>query len=82
MLKLLYFARLVDAMGIASEQVAVPVSVNSVASLLEWLRQRENSKWPAEITAANLQVTVNKAFVEMHAPVKDGDEVAFISNLG
>ena len=81
MLKLLYFARLVDAMGIASEQVAVPASVNDVASLLEWLKQRENSKWPEEITAANLQVTVNKAFVEMQSPVKDGDEVAFISNL-
>ena len=81
MLKLLYFARLVDAMGTASEQLPLPASVKDVATLLEWLQQRENSKWPKELTAANLQVTINKIFVERNAPVKDGDEVAFIANL-
>ena len=81
MLKVFYFARLVDAMGTASEQMPMPAPVKDVASLLEWIKRRENSKWPKEFTAANLQVTVNKAFVEMDAPLKDGDEIAFIPNL-
>ena len=81
MLKVLYFARLVNAMGTASEQMPLPAPVKDVASLLEWLKRRDNSKWPKEFDATNLQVTVNKAFVEMNAPLKDGDEVAFIPNL-
>ena len=81
MLKLLYFARLVDVMGTASEQLEMPEPVNDVATLLEWLQQRENSKWPKELSAANLQVTVNKIFVDWDAPVRDGNEVAFIANL-
>jgi molybdopterin synthase sulfur carrier subunit len=81
MLKVLYFARLVNAIGKASDEFPMPASVKDVASLLEWLKRREGSKWPKEYDATNLQVTVNKAFEDMNTPLKDGDEVAFIPKL-
>jgi sulfur-carrier protein len=77
MIKILYFARLVEALGLDSEQVDPPSEVRDVGSLVAWLRGRGGS-WQRELTDAGaLRVSVNKAIVTLSAPVKDGDEVAF-----
>ena len=75
-LKLLYFARLREALGCASEELEVPASGTDVARLLELLRARGGS--------FALELAPDRAFrvaldQEMAAPetrLHDGSEVA------
>lgn len=77
MLKLLYFARLREALGLASEEVPLPAGVENVAGLREWLRHR-GDKWAAELASnAQVRVAVNQDMANHDTAIMDGDEVAF-----
>lgn len=77
MLKLLYFARLREALGTAREEVALPEGVGDVASLMAWLAQR-GGVWQEEFTGCRpLRAAVNQELVANSAGVRDGDEIAF-----
>ena len=78
MIKLLYFAALVDMLGTASEQLELPATPYSVRELVAWLKLR-GGPWEEVFGKSSVRITVNKQFVELNAPLKDGDEVAFIS---
>ncbi|MBT9612316.1 MAG: MoaD/ThiS family protein [Burkholderiales bacterium] len=78
MIKLLYFAALVDKLGLASEQIELPSNVNDVRGLVAQLKQRGGA-WEEVFSNDALRITVNKQFSELAAPIKSGDEVAFIS---
>ena len=77
MLKLLYFFNLVDLLGCAQEEVALPVGVADVAGLLAWLGKKDEKYLKALADGSKLQVTINKQFVEMATAIKAGDEIAF-----
>lgn len=77
MIKLLYFAALVDMLGSASEQLAAPLP-DDVRGLIGLLKQRGGT-WEAVFGKGSVRITVNKQFAEMNTSLKDGDEVAFIS---
>ena len=76
--KLLYFAALVDKLGLASEGIDLPSSVTDVRGLVAILKQREGV-WAEIFGNAALRITVNKQFSDLATPLKNGDEVAFIS---
>lgn len=77
MLKLLYFARLRETLGMASEEVPLPTGVKNVAGLREWLRHR-GDKWAAELGPNTpVRVAVNQDMADQHTVLSDGDEVAF-----
>lgn len=78
MLKLLYFAALVDKLGVASEQIDAPAEMNNVRSLVDMLKQRGGA-WEEVFGNDTLRITVNKQFSDLSTPLKSGDEVAFIS---
>ncbi len=78
MIKLLYFAALVDRLGTASEQLELPATPYTVRELVAWLKLR-GGPWEEVFSKSSVRITVNKQFVELNAPLKDGDEVAFIS---
>lgn len=78
MLKLLYFAALVDKLGLASEQIDAPDSVTDVRGLVALLKQRGGA-WEDIFGNDALRITVNKQFSELATPIKSGDEIAFIS---
>ena len=78
MIKLLYFAALVDRLGTASEQLELPATLYNVRELVAWLKLR-GGQWEEVFGKSSVRITVNKQFVELNAPLKDGDEVAFIS---
>lgn len=78
MIKLLYFAALVDKLGLASEQIELPSNVNDVRGLIAQLKQRGGA-WEEVFGTDALRITVNKQFSELATPIKSGDEVAFIS---
>jgi len=77
MVTLLYFARLREALGIDRETVELPLEINDIYALMQWLRARGNA-WENELTPSGpVRVAVNQEMADAATPVADGDEVAF-----
>lgn len=77
MVKILYFARLREALGVSAEEVSVDSSIRDVASLVEWLRLR-GSPWAEELAPGRaVRVAVNQRMADLETVVGDGDEIAF-----
>jgi molybdopterin synthase sulfur carrier subunit len=76
-LSLLYFARLREVFGRASEQIEIPAGVSDVAALTAWLRGR-GDPWDRELAPERAwRVAVNQDMARADTPLKPGDEVAF-----
>ncbi len=76
MVTLLYFARLREVLDVASERIALPVTVDSTEQLIAWLRQRGET-WQREFAPGkNFRIAVNQQMAEANTSVKDGDEIA------
>lgn len=71
--KLLYFASLREALGLAEESIELPPGVETVGALRAWLAKRHAPL----ATTKNLRAAVNQRMAGLDAPVRDGDEVAF-----
>ena len=80
MLKLLYFFNLVDLLGCAQEELALPDGINDVAGLLAWPGKQDEKYRIALADGSKLQVTINKKFVDTATAIKDSDEIAFFPN--
>ena len=78
MVKLRYFAALVDRLGTAAEAFELPAGTNTVRKLLVLLRERGGA-WDETFGAGAVRITVNKQFAELDTPIESGDEIAFIS---
>ena len=77
MITVLYFARLREALGTGSEQVALPQGVRDLAGLRAVLAARGGA-WAQEFTGNKaLRAAVNQAMANGNAQIADGDEVAF-----
>ncbi|QIL89981.1 molybdopterin synthase sulfur carrier subunit [Microbulbifer sp. SH-1] len=75
MIKVLFFAGLREQLGCD----ALDVDTADIASIAE-LRSRlagKDAAWQSALASEQLQVAVNQQLANMHADVKDGDEVAF-----
>lgn len=78
MAKLLYFASLVDKLGSASEEVALPAAVTDIRTLLAWLRAR-GGNWERSLTENAVQVTVNRQFAVPETKIDNTCEIALVS---
>ena len=77
MITLLYFARLREAFGIASEKIALPADVNTLESVRATLAARGGA-WAHELAAGRaFRAAVSQSIASGDTPIKDGDEVAF-----
>ena len=77
MINLLYFARLRETFGVASEQLALPAGTNTLESVRTLLAARGGA-WAVELAAGRaFRAAVNQDVASGDTPVKDGDEVAF-----
>jgi len=74
--KLLYFASLREALGVAAEDLALPVGVATVGALRDHIIAR-GEPWAALARTKNLRCAINQVMVGVDATVSDGDEVAF-----
>ena len=72
--KVLYFASLKEALGMAGESIELLPEVATVGALRDWLVGQGRG---ALATAKNLRCAVNQDMVKLDAAVADGDEVAF-----
>ena len=77
MVKVLYFARLREALGTAGEEVALPASVTTLAGLRAVLSAR-GCAWSEELAAnRRIRAAVNQIMADEQTAIADGDEVAF-----
>jgi molybdopterin synthase sulfur carrier subunit len=73
----LYFARLREVLGRASETVALPAGPQTVTALRAHLRSRGGG-WEAELAGEKpVRVAVNQDMAQADTVLADGDEVAF-----
>lgn len=78
MIKLYYFAALVDELGTAYEEIELPPDAATVADLLALLKAR-GGQWEKTFGTGLLRITVNKRFAETTTAIANGDEIAFVS---
>jgi molybdopterin synthase sulfur carrier subunit len=72
----LYFARLREAFGVASEQVHLPDGVMTAAGLLDFLRGRGEA-WARELADGRpYRIAVNQDMAVPETALREGDEVA------
>ncbi len=74
--KLLYFAWLRARIGCAEEEVELPLHVQDVAGLLDWLQSRGGRYAEALRYLSVVRVAVNQDYVGREHPVREGDEIA------
>ena len=77
MVTVLYFARLREALGTGSEQIALPASGVDLATLQKTLESRGGAWAQAFGQSKSIRAAVNQEMASPDTPVKDGDEVAF-----
>jgi len=78
MIEILFFGRL----GGASEALHIALSegISDTEGLTQWLSE-QNSALGIELEKAGNRVAVNKTIITENTPLKDGDEVAYMSPL-
>lgn len=77
MVRLFYFARLREALGLAAEEVELPAEVADVTALMAWLAQR-GGVWQDQFTGCRpLRAAINQELAANSDPIRSGDEIAF-----
>lgn len=81
MVKILFFGDLVDSLGLAAEEMALPADITDVEGLIFHLSTR-GEKWAKSLRDnPNLTISVNKKIAERTTPIQDGDEIALVGFL-
>ena len=76
-LRVLYFARLREALGLAQEDITLPAGIGDIASLMTWLSAR-GAPWQQEFGAGGrLRAAINQQLAGSESRFKNGDEIAF-----
>lgn len=74
--RLLYFARLREALGIGQESLDLPATASTLADLLDVLRARGDT-WLAELAEGRAyRVAVNQDIVGLEHVLNENDEIA------
>jgi molybdopterin synthase sulfur carrier subunit len=77
MISVIYFARLREALGKGSEQLALPADVRDLDGLRNLLIARGGA-WAAELAGGrSIRAAVNQDMAQGATLIKDGDEIAF-----
>lgn len=73
--RILYFAGLKEALGVAEETVDLPAGVGTLGALRDWLVAERGHRVLA--SAKNLRCARNQSMAKFDAVLADGDEIAF-----
>ena len=77
MIKILYFARLREELGSASESMELDPGVDTLGALMDRLNQR-GGPWGETFGGGQaLMSAVNQEVTGRESPIRDGDEIAF-----
>ena len=76
-MKILYFAWLKQKTGMASEDVAPPADVTTVAELADWLSGRSAGHAAAFANRKVVRVAIDQEFADYDAAIAGVREIAF-----
>jgi molybdopterin synthase sulfur carrier subunit len=76
-MRILYFARLRQQVGIGHEDVELPPDVLTVADVIEWLKGRDEAFLFAFQDLRGIRAAVNQKHAPFDAPVVGATEIAF-----
>lgn len=77
-INILYFARLREAFGVASERLVLPRTIATAGALQAHLHARGGA-WAVELASDRpVRVAVNQVIASADTPLHAGDEVAFL----
>ncbi len=77
MVRILYFARLKEALGIGDEEIALPPAIRTLGELRSTLMLRGGEWAKALAETSSVRAAVNQEMAGAEQPVRDGDEIAF-----
>ena len=77
---ILYFAELAKRLGLKNETISLPEDIVSIGDLIPWLMTRRG-EWEKAL-ACKLKTAVNRRFVEMTYKIRNGDEIALVTDVG
>ena len=77
MIKILYFARLGETLGISAEEIELRKDCTNVNNLVALLRARGEPFDGAFSEETKVLVAINQEMAEQDTAINDGDEVAF-----
>ena len=77
MITILYFARLRESLGKASEEMTLPPGVGDLDALRAVLRERGGAWIEAMAEGGVVRAAVNQDMADGSTAVRDGDEIAF-----
>jgi molybdopterin synthase sulfur carrier subunit len=75
--KVLFFARLREQLGIPGEDIELPPEVSTVAGLRAHLKSRGGPYEKAFAEKSLVRIALNRDMVQPSARINPGDEVAF-----
>lgn len=77
MIKIVYFASIREALGLADESIELPSDVNTVEQLSAWLQAERGEKWLKALGHPSTIIAINQEMVSADSEIKSGDEIAF-----
>ena len=80
MAQLLFFGRLMDAVGTMEETIALPAAVRDTSALRKWLD--EDRGLGGALLEKTVRLAINSEIVADPHPVSDSDEIAFMPPVG
>lgn len=75
MARFLYFAWVREKIGTPNETLELPADINSVAAVMDHLKQLGDN-YKNALSDANLRVAVNQTYSQPDSPVSNSDEIA------
>lgn len=75
MIRILYFARLRERLGVSEEQLELPGGVRDVADLIRHLRQRGDVWAEALGEGETIMMAVGQELARPETLIQDGDEI-------
>jgi sulfur-carrier protein len=76
-MKILYFARLRQIVGRGQDDIEIPPDVTTVASLIDFLKQRDEGAAAAFADLRTLKVAIDQSHASFDASIVGAREVAF-----
>jgi sulfur-carrier protein len=76
-MKLLYFARIREQIGLSEEQISPPATVGTIGELIDWLKTRGENYSAALENDRIVRVAIDRNHVESRsAPIDQATEIA------
>ncbi len=76
-IKILYFARVKEAVNYSAEELALPNDISTITALKNYLSQRGDTWADLFDGKQTIHAAINHELVDNLATIKAGDEIAF-----